>query len=207
MIANDRPLVVQYQGDWLFPIVTDYPETHFGGDFATPADYTDPFVQDLIRTGGDEVLEDGEAPGWMALAADPLQPYDTVDYDVATAPSDPDAVHLLGTDDQARDVLARVIYGFRLSVLFGFGVTLASAVIGIVAGRGAGLLRRLGRSCLPAGRGDLAVDEHALRHPDPVGGARAQPLGDVPDLRRLLLDAAHRAWCAPSSCARAISNT
>ena len=137
LIANDRPLMVQYQGDSLYPVLTDYPETYFGGDFATPADYTDPFVQDLILSGGDEVLEDGEAPGWMLW---PLVPFshDTVDYDVATAPSDPDATHWLGTDDQARDVLARVIYGFRLSVLFGFGVTLASAVIGILAGAAQG---------------------------------------------------------------------
>ena len=137
VIANDRPLLVQFQGEFLFPIVTDYPETHFGGDFATAADYTDPFVKDLIRTGGDEVLEEGESPGWMVWPLIPFS-YDTVDYDVATAPSDPDGTHLLGTDDQARDVLARVIYGFRLSVLFGFGVTLASAVIGIVAGAAQG---------------------------------------------------------------------
>lgn len=137
LIANDKPIVLRFKGELLFPLVETYTETHFGGDFLTPADYKDPFVQELIRTNGDEELAPGEAPGWIVWPLIPFK-YSTVDYNVATAPSPPDATHILGTDDQARDVLARVIYGFRLSVLFGFGVTLASAVIGIIAGASQG---------------------------------------------------------------------
>jgi len=137
VIANDRPFLVKYQGSYLSPLFADYPETRFGGDFLTPADYKDPFVQDLIRTGGEENLDPGERPGWLLWPPISFK-YDTIDYDVATAPSPPDLSHLLGTDDQARDVLARVIYGFRLSVLFGFGVTICSALIGITAGAAQG---------------------------------------------------------------------
>ncbi len=137
LIANDKPLVLEFRGELHFPLLETYSESHFGGDFLTPADYKDPFVQELIRSNGDEELAEGEAPGWMLWPLIPFK-FDTVDYDVQTAPSAPNATHLLGTDDQARDVLARVIYGFRLSVLFGFGVTLASALIGIVAGAAQG---------------------------------------------------------------------
>ena len=137
LIANDKPFLVKFQGGYLSPLISDYPETHFGGDFLTPADYKDPFVQDLIRTNGDETLDEGESPGWILWPLIAFK-FDTVDYDVQTAPSDPDGTHILGTDDQARDVLARVIYGFRLSVLFGFGVTLCSAIIGITAGAAQG---------------------------------------------------------------------
>ncbi|MEM1346184.1 MAG: ABC transporter permease [Pseudomonadota bacterium] len=151
LIANDKPLVLSYNGELLFPLVETYPETRFGGEFETPAAYTDPVVQCLIRTGGnidgcfDEAdgfieradLAPGASEGWAIWPLIPFS-YNTVDYDVATAPSPPDSRHLLGTDDQARDVLARVIYGFRLSVLFGFGVTLVSSLIGIVAGAAQG---------------------------------------------------------------------
>ena len=94
-------------------------------------------MQELIRTNGDETLDAGEKPGWIIWPLIPFS-YDTVDYDVATAPSSPDAVHIFGTDDQTRDVAARIIYGFRLSVLFGFGVTICSAIIGITAGASQG---------------------------------------------------------------------
>ena len=137
LIANDQPFLVKFQGDYLSPLLYDYPETLFGGDFLTPADYKDPFVQELIRTGGDETLDEGERPGWILWPPIPFS-FDTIDYDVATAPSPPDSTHILGTDDQARDVMARIIYGFRLSVLFGFGVTILSGLIGITAGASQG---------------------------------------------------------------------
>ncbi|MDT8345748.1 MAG: ABC transporter permease [Thermohalobaculum sp.] len=150
LIANDRPILIRFQGAILSPLMTDYPETFFGGDFETAASYSDPVVQCLIRTGGniDGCLDqadglgpapvaEGQSKGWILWPPIPFS-YSTVDYDVATAPSDPDARHLLGTDDQARDVLARVIYGFRLSVLFGFGVTALSAMIGVLAGAAQG---------------------------------------------------------------------
>ena len=156
IVSNDKPVLISYQGDYYSPIWTAYPETTFGGDFETEADYTDPAVQCLIRTGGADLcfdipedivaaLDRGEThpeldqitPGWIAWPLIPYS-YDTVNYDVERAPSPPDSSHWLGTDDQARDVVARIIYGFRLSVLFGFAVTLVSAVLGVMAGAAQG---------------------------------------------------------------------
>jgi microcin C transport system permease protein len=122
-IANDKPLVVQFDGGWYFPVLKEYAETTFGGEFPTEADYRDPYVQELIN-----------AEGWMVW---PLIPYghQTHIRDLkAPAPTPPDARNWLGTDDQGRDVMARMIYGFRISVLFGLTLTLASSVIGVVAG-------------------------------------------------------------------------
>lgn len=133
LIANDKPLVLSYKGELHFPMLTFYPETYFGGDYGTEPDYTDPFVQDLIRGNGDEEISEGETAGWMIWPLIPFS-YDTPNYDVQTAPSPPSAANWLGTDDQTRDVLARVIYGFRISVLFGFSVTILSSLIGVLAG-------------------------------------------------------------------------
>jgi len=122
-IANDKPIVVYYQGDFFLPIFHAYPETTFGGEFKTEADYRDPYVEDKINK-----------EGWMVW---PLVPYSyrTVAWDLPVpAPSPPSLEHWLGTDDQARDVVARVIYGFRISVLFGFLLTILSAIIGVSAG-------------------------------------------------------------------------
>jgi microcin C transport system permease protein len=122
-VANNKPLLVYYDGSFYMPIFTTYAETTFGGEFETAADYRDPFVAELIH-----------AKGWMWW---PIVRYNhrTVAWDLPTpAPSPPDAEHWLGTDDQARDVVARLIYGFRISVLFGFVLTLVSAVVGIAAG-------------------------------------------------------------------------
>ena len=150
LIANDRPIVVNFKGSYYFPVYRFYPETTFGGDFGTEAIYTDPGVQCLIRTGGREECWDdpkavekeahetgmvaGEAvqKGWMIWPPIPFH-YRTIN-NVGTAPSAPDGTHLLGTDDTSRDVLARVIYGFRLSILFTLIVTVVSSVIGISAG-------------------------------------------------------------------------
>ena len=122
-VANDKPIVVHHQGAYHFPIFERLPETAFGGEFETEADYRDPFVADLI-----------ESDGWMLW---PLIRFNhqSVAWDLTDpAPSPPDAAHWLGTDDQARDVLARLIYGFRISVLVGLVLTALSAVIGIAAG-------------------------------------------------------------------------
>ena len=122
-VANEKPLVVFYDGAFYAPIFNAYPETTFGGEFATEADYGDPVVAALIAS-----------KGWMIR---PLIPYDhrAVAWDLRDpAPSSPDAEHWLGTDDQARDVTARLIYGFRISVLFGFTLTVISAVVGVAAG-------------------------------------------------------------------------
>ncbi|MDA8253828.1 MAG: ABC transporter permease, partial [Rhodospirillales bacterium] len=123
-IANDRPLVIRYEGHWYFPVLRDYAEDTFGPQFMPlEADYTDPDLRNTIR-----------AHGWMLWPAIPYS-YDTIVKDLPSpAPSPPTWQNLLGTDDQARDVLARVIYGFRISVLFGFTLTAISSVIGIAAG-------------------------------------------------------------------------
>ncbi len=123
LLANDRPLFVWYDGALFFPIFVSYSETTFGGDFATPADFHDPYVADLITAKG--------AMMWPPI---PFR-FDTVDKEAGmAAPARPSKRHLLGTDDQHRDVLARILYGFRLSVLFGVSLTIASCFIGVVAG-------------------------------------------------------------------------
>ena len=155
LIANDRPILVQYQGSYFTPIFNFYPETEFGGDFRTEAVYRDVEVQCLIISGGlqdcwddpegvIEIVEatgsfNGErvAQGWLLWPLIPYS-YNTVNDIGRAAPSPPDANHWLGTDDTARDVLARVIYGFRLSVSFALVVTLLTSVIGIAAGAAQG---------------------------------------------------------------------
>ena len=122
-IANDKPLVLSYKDELYFPVFVEYPETTFDGIFETETEYRDPFVVDLI-----------EAEGWMLWP--PLRySYDTINYDLpGPAPSPPTTENWLGTDDQGRDVVARLLYGFRLSVTFGLLLTLGSSVIGILAG-------------------------------------------------------------------------
>ena len=147
LIANDKPILVNYRGEYFVPAYRFYPETAFGGDFGTEANYKDPVVQCLIASGGMEAcldtpedtlagLADGsvaaERKGWAIWPPIPYH-YRTIN-DVGTAPSAPDAAHWLGTDDTARDVAARVIYGFRLSILFTLIVTAVASVIGIAAG-------------------------------------------------------------------------
>lgn len=122
-IANDKPLIIKFDNALYFPVLKSYPETVFGGDFETEAQYRDPYVKDLIA-----------AKGWMLWP--PIRySYDTINYDLPTpAPSPPTSDNLFGTDDQGRDVAARVIYGFRISVLFGLALTFISSVIGVFAG-------------------------------------------------------------------------
>jgi microcin C transport system permease protein len=122
-IANDRPLVIRYDNSWYYPVFENYPETAFGGFFPTAADYRDPEVQKLIN-----------AKGWMIWPPIRFR-YDTINYHLpGPAPSPPSRVDWLGTDDQGRDVLARLIYGFRISVLFGLVLTVLSSVVGVAAG-------------------------------------------------------------------------
>ncbi|PCJ98630.1 MAG: ABC transporter permease [Zetaproteobacteria bacterium] len=126
-IANDKPIMLSYKGDMYFPVLINYPETAFGGDFETEAEYRDEFVQELIEG------TDGKA-GWMLWPPIPFY-YDTINYNLTKpAPTPPDKVNWLGTDDQGRDVAARVIYGFRISVLFGLTLTILSTIIGVIAG-------------------------------------------------------------------------
>ena len=122
-IANEKPLLIKYENQIFLPIINEYPEITFGGDFETEADYRDPFVKDLINNNG-----------WMIWPIIPYS-YDTIIRDLAVpAPAPPSKKNWLGTDDQARDVLARLIYGFRISILFGFTLTFFSMLIGVTAG-------------------------------------------------------------------------
>lgn len=123
IIANDKPLLVYFNGDLFVPVFRAYPETDYGGEFQTEADYRDDFVAELINE-----------KGWMIWP--PIRySYDTINYDLpGAAPSAPTPENLLGTDDQGRDVLARLIYGFRVSVLFGLCLTVFGSCIGVFVG-------------------------------------------------------------------------
>ena len=150
-VANDKPLLVKFQDHYFSPVLKFYSEADFGGEFLTQAEYHSPEVGCLIKTGGLEaclddpggVLEKAESgsvdgkpvaqPGWMLWPPVPYS-YNTINYGVLQAPSAPDASHWLGTDDQTRDVVARVIYGFRISVLFALVVAVISSLIGVLAG-------------------------------------------------------------------------
>ena len=124
VIANDKPLLISHKGAFYTPFLTTYPETAFGGDFETEADYRDPFVKELIDQDG----------GWILWPPIPYS-YTTINYDLKSpAPSSPDGENWLGTDDQGRDVMARVIYGYRISVAFGLILTILSSIIGVAAG-------------------------------------------------------------------------
>ena len=152
LIANDKPILVKYRGEYFTPIFNFYPEITFGGDFKTEAVYNDPVVDCLIRTGGlgicfeepDRVIEElgsgtfdykieGFKKGWAFWPVIPYS-YDTPVERPGAAPLPPNRQNLLGTDDTKRDVLARIIYGFRLSIIFTIIVTTLSGIIGIIAG-------------------------------------------------------------------------
>jgi microcin C transport system permease protein len=124
LIANDRPLIVRYDGQFYFPIAKDYPETIFGGDFATPTDFLDPDIKKNLSRSGN----------WAIY---PLITYnhETLNYfSKEPNPAAPSADNWFGTDDRGRDVLARLIYGFRLSILFGLALTIVGVVIGVITG-------------------------------------------------------------------------
>ena len=123
-VANDRPLAVRFDGHWFFPVLRDYSEDAFGADFLpTEADYSDPDLAAAIR-----------AHGFMIWPLVPNSYVNSVKNLPTPAPAPPSWRTPLGTDDQARDVLARIIYGFRISVLFGFTLTIVSSVVGVAAG-------------------------------------------------------------------------
>ena len=124
VLLNDKPLIISYQNELYFPFLTSYPETAFGGDFETEADYSDPYVRELITAGDNWVL-------------DPLIKFSHNSINFMSElpnPAPPSSQNLLGTDDRGRDVLTRLVYGFRLSVLFAFALTAIGVVIGILAG-------------------------------------------------------------------------
>jgi microcin C transport system permease protein len=124
LISNDRPLLVRYQGQWYVPIVQDVPERTFGGDFDTPTDYLDPFIeQQFVK------------PGNFALYPLNRSHFRTINYFAKSPnPAAPSSDNWLGTDDRGRDVFARLLYGFRVSVLFGLALTVVGVVVGVLAG-------------------------------------------------------------------------
>ena len=124
VLSNDRPLVVNYQGNYYFPLVKDYPEKLFGGDFETPADYLDPFIKAKLTQDGN----------WAIY---PINPFGakTLNYFAKLPnPSAPSADNWLGTDEKGRDLLAQLIYGFRVSVLFALALTVIGVVLGVITG-------------------------------------------------------------------------
>ncbi len=127
VLCNDRPLIVKFDGEYYFPVLVDYPETRFGGFFETATNYRDPYVRDLVKEHGWAL--------WPLIRFS----YRTINYDLKVpAPSPPSPDNWLGTDDQAKDVVANIVYGFRISVAFGFTLTILSSIIGVLVGAGSG---------------------------------------------------------------------
>ncbi|HVL59328.1 MAG TPA: ABC transporter permease [Burkholderiaceae bacterium] len=124
LLSNDRPLVVRYEGQTYYPLWNTYSEKTFGGDFPTAADYLDPYIRERLSRDGN----------WAIYPLNPYR-YDTLNYFAPSPnPAPPSRANLLGTDDRGRDILARLLYGFRLSVLFGLALTAIGVVIGILTG-------------------------------------------------------------------------
>jgi len=124
LVSNDKPFLVHYQGHYYFPLIKAYPETVFGGDFETETDYLDPYILEKMTSEENTVYFPPNPHSYNSINLELDQP----------VPSPPSADNFLGTDDRGRDVLARLIYGFRLSVLFGFALTLIGTILGIIAG-------------------------------------------------------------------------
>lgn len=124
LVSNDKPLIARYNGELVFPILTTYSEKKFGGDFESPADYLDPFIRAQFRKNGN----------WAIYPVNHYS-FDTLNY-FATSPNPapPSAENWLGTDDRGRDVVARLLYGFRVSVLFGLALTFTGVLLGLITG-------------------------------------------------------------------------
>lgn len=123
-ISNDVPLLIIYDGKPYFPLLVEYPETTFGGDFETETDYLDPYIHEILTTKGNKV--------YFPLNRHSFQ---SINFSIdGPVPSPPTKENILGTDDRGRDVFARLLYGFRLSVLFGFALTAVGTVVGIITG-------------------------------------------------------------------------
>jgi microcin C transport system permease protein len=124
LVSNDRPLLVRYEGQLYFPMLHDYPETTFGGDFQTPTDYLDPFIRERLSAGGN----------WAIYTLNRYGPGTLNYFAEEPNPSGPSRDNWLGTDDRGRDLLAQLLYGFRVSVLFGIALTVVGVVLGVAAG-------------------------------------------------------------------------
>ena len=124
VLSNDRPLIVRYEGTTYFPMVKDYAETEFGGDFDTPTDYLDPFIREQITQGDN----------WAIYAPNPYGPQTLNYFAKLPNPSPPTRDNLFGTDDRGRDLLAQLIYGIRVSVLFALALTFIGVLLGVITG-------------------------------------------------------------------------
>lgn len=124
LVSNDKPLIVRYEGQTYFPMLKDYPEKTFGGDFETPTDYLDPFIKERLSMGGN----------WALYTLNPYGPNTLNYFAKAPNPSAPTADNWLGTDDRGRDLLAQLLYGFRVSVLFGLALTVTGVLLGVLTG-------------------------------------------------------------------------
>jgi len=124
VLSNDRPLLVHFNGEFYFPMVRDYPEKVFGGDFETATDYLDPYIREKISHNGN----------WAVFAPNPYGPNTLNYFATQPNPAPPSADNLLGTDERGRDLLAQLLYGFRLNVLFGMALTAIGIVMGVLAG-------------------------------------------------------------------------
>ncbi len=124
LLSNDRPLIVRYEGNTYFPMVRDYPETAFGGDFETTTDYLDPFIREQLSRGDN----------WALYAPNPYGPKTLNYFAKEPNPSSPTLDNWFGTDDRGRDLLAQLIYGFRVSVLFALALTAIGVALGVVTG-------------------------------------------------------------------------
>ena len=124
VLSTDKPLIVHYNGTTYFPVLRDYPESTFGGDFQTPADYLDPFIRDRITQNGN----------WALYAPNRYGPRTLNYFASAPNPAAPSRENFLGTDDRGRDLLAQLLYGFRVSVLFALALTAVGVALGVAAG-------------------------------------------------------------------------
>ncbi|HYF42550.1 MAG TPA: ABC transporter permease [Ramlibacter sp.] len=124
VLSNDKPIIVRYEGSYYFPLVRDYPETTFGGDFHTPTDYLDPFIRDKL----------GQGSNWALYPPNRYGPRTLNYFATNPNPAAPSRENLFGTDDRGRDLLAQLIYGFRVSVLFGLALTVIGVVVGVLTG-------------------------------------------------------------------------
>ena len=124
LLSNDKPLVARYNGNLIFPIAQTWSEKSFGGDFDSPADFLDPFIQDQFKKDGN----------WAVYPPNHYR-YDTLNYFArAPNPAPPSTENWLGTDDRGRDVVARLLYGFRVSILFGIALTITGVLLGLLTG-------------------------------------------------------------------------
>jgi microcin C transport system permease protein len=124
VVSNDRPLLVKYEGSYYFPMLKVHPEKTFGGDFETATDYLDPFIRSKLSAGSN----------WAVYAPNPYGPKTLNYFAKEPNPSRPTRDNLLGTDDRGRDLLAQLIYGFRVSVLFALALTFTGVVLGVLSG-------------------------------------------------------------------------